>query len=101
MDIHFYLDNEEETPITSMYDLSSNPFKLGDEISIDVEELYPADYNKYRDEVRVKMIADNSELEAKFRRKKVKITKECKYVRFKVAHESKLTIEYHCVYSKD
>lgn len=101
MNIHFYLDNEKETQITSMYDLASNPFKIGDEISLDVEELYPIDYDKYRHEVKVKMINDNDDLEKKFKHKKVKLVREGKYVNFKVAKEAKLTIEYHCVYSED
>ena len=101
MNIHFYLDNEEETQITSMYDLASNPFKIGDEISLNVEELYPIDYDKYRHEVKVKMINVNAELEKKFKRKKVKLVREGKYVNFKVTKEAKLTIEYHCVYSED
>jgi len=101
MTIHFYLDNEEETQITSMYDLYSNPFKIGDELSLDVEELYPIDYDKYRHEVKVKMINDNTELEKQFKRKKVKLIKEKKYVRFKVASEAKLTIEYHCILIED
>jgi hypothetical protein len=100
MTIHFYLDNEEETPITSMYDLASNPFKIGDEILLDVEELYPVDYNEFKKDYQLKMINDNKELEAIFKRKKVKLVREGKYVSFKVAKEAKLTIEYHCVYSE-
>ena len=99
MNIHFYLDNEEETEIVSMYDLASNPFKIGDEISLDVEELNPADYNKFKEPFQIKMINDNKELEAKFKWKKVKLVRERKYVKFKVANTPKLTIEYHCVYS--
>ena len=101
MNIHFYLDNEEETQITSMYDLASNPFKIGDEISLDVDEIYPADYNKFKEDYQIKMINDNKELEAKFKRKKVKLVREGKYVNFKVAKEAKLTIEYQCDYSED
>lgn len=98
MNIHFYLDNEDETPITSFYDLSSNPFKIGDEISLDVEELFPCDYNKFKKEIQIQRINDNLKLHDIFKRKKVKITKEGKYVKFKIASEAKLTIEYHCVY---
>ena len=47
MTIHFYLNNEEETEITTMYDMQSNPFAVGDIVHLDVEELYPMDYNKY------------------------------------------------------
>jgi len=96
MNIHFYLNNEKETPITSLYDLESNPFKLDDIIHLDVEELYPVDYNKYKENFRNKMIKDNEELEKTFRRKKVKLVKEGKYMKFKIIDKTRLTIEYHC-----
>lgn len=96
MNIHFYLNNEEETPITSLYDLKSNPFALNDIIHLDVEELYPVDYNKYKEDFRNKMIKDNEELEKTFRRKKVKLVKEGKYMKFKIIDKTRLTIEYHC-----
>ena len=96
MNIHFYLNNEEETPITSLYDLESNPFTLNDIINLDVEELYPVDYNKYKEDFRNKMIKDNKELEKTFRLKKVKLVKEGKYMKFKIIDKTRLTIEYHC-----
>lgn len=96
MDIHFYLNNEGETPITSLYDLESNPFALNDIIHLDVEELYPAEYNKYKADFRDKIIEDNEELKKNFRLKKVKLVKEGKYMRFKIIDKTKLTIEYHC-----
>ena len=48
MKIQFYLNNEEETEITTMYDMQSNPFSVGDIVYLDVEELYPMDYSKYK-----------------------------------------------------
>ena len=96
MTIHFYLNNEEETEITTMYDMQSNPFEVGDIVHLDVEELYPIDYNKYKESFQKTLIQSNEELEAKFRRKKVKIVREGKWMRFKVINETKLTIEYHC-----
>ena len=101
MNIHFYLNNEEETQITSFYDMASNPFNVGDIINLNVQELYPADYNKFKEDYQIKMINDNKELESKFQHKKVKLVREGKYVDFKVAKEAKLTIQYHCVYSED
>lgn len=101
MNIHFFLDNEEETPITSMYDLASNPFKIGDEITLDVEGLFPAEYKMFKEDYQIKLLNDNKELQSKFKRKKVKLVREGKYVNFKVVKEAKLTIEYHCVYSEE
>lgn len=96
MNIHFYLNNEEQTQITSLYDLESNPFTLGDIIHLDVEEVYPADYNKYKEDFRNKMIKSNEELEKTFKRKKVKLIKEGKYMVFNIVNKTQLTIEYYC-----
>jgi hypothetical protein len=96
MHIHFYLNNEEETQITSFYDMTSNPFSVGDIVNLNVEELYPMDYNKFKEEFRVKMIEDNKELEKLFKRKKVKIVREVKWVEFKVANAPRLVIEFEC-----
>jgi hypothetical protein len=101
MNIHFYLNDEEETPITSMYDLKSNPFSVGDIVHLNVEELVPMDYNKYKPKFANKMIEDNEGLESKFGRKKVKLLEEGKYIRFKIMEEAKLTIEYHCEIIED
>jgi hypothetical protein len=96
MTIQFYLDNEEETEITTMYDMQSNPFAVGDIVHLDVEELYPIDYNKYKESFQKTLIQSNEELETKFKRKKVKLVRVGKYMRFKVIDKTQLTIEYHC-----
>ncbi len=97
MRIEFYLSGEEEERnIATFYDMVSNPFALGDEINLNVSELYPADYKDYKQEYKEKMILDNEELEKLFKRKKVKIVKEGKWVDIKVAKAPNLVIEYHC-----
>lgn len=99
MNIHFYLLNEEdETEITTFYDMQSNPFKLDDELSLDVDEIYPIEYNKFKLEVQQKMQIESKELNDKFRFKKIKLVKEGKYVKFSLLGESKLIIEYHCIF---
>lgn len=98
MNIHFYLNNEEETMITSFYELTSNPFKVGDEIGLSVDDLYPVEYNKYVEEIQTRIIDGNKELANKFNRTKVKIVRGGKYVSFKTNKEPNLTIEYHCEY---
>ena len=47
----------------------SNPFALGDEINLNVSELYPADYKDYKQEYKEKMILDNEELKKLFKRR--------------------------------
>ena len=96
MRIDFYLNNEEETQITSFSELQSNPFSVGDVVNLNVRELYPIDYNKYKESYQIKMINDNQELNILFSRKKVKIVKEGKWVEFTVIKEPTLVIEYHC-----
>lgn len=97
MNILFYLDNESETPITSFYDLASNPFKVGDVVSLEVNELYPAEYLKFNNEKKqIELISRNTDLQNTFNNKKIMIVKEGKYMRFNKLNEPILTIEYHC-----
>jgi hypothetical protein len=96
MNIHFYLDNEEQTPITSFYDMVSNPFKVGDEISLDVEELNPTKYANRQDLIAAGMLKDNKELINKFRLKDIVVLRENKYIYFNIVNEGKITIEYFC-----
>lgn len=97
MTIQFYLkNNEEETEITSFPDLQSNPFNIGDEIFLNVDEIYPNEFNEYDVQCKQILIKDNEELEKRFKRKKVKIIKEYKYITIKVINEPKLVIEFTC-----
>lgn len=96
MHIYFYLENEEETGITSFHNLVSNPFKVGDEISLEVDELSPKDLSTFREELRIGYTTDNNNLSKKFRLKTIRIVRERKFMRFNLLHEPKLTIEYHC-----
>ena len=96
MTIQFYLDNEEETEITSFYDLQSNPFKLNDEICLSVDQIYSKEYNKYKKETARKFMEDNDKSRQCFHCKKIKLIRERKYLRFNI-DKSHLTIEYHCV----
>lgn len=96
MNIHFYLNTEDEIPITSFYELTSNPFKVGDEISLSVDDLYPVEYNKYKPDLVKSLIIANDESRNMFNRKRIKIVRESKHISFKKLNESKLIIEYHC-----
>ena len=102
MIIHFYLNNEEETHITSFHDLKNNPFKLRDEIYLKVEELYPittlsaTHESKKQLDYRLKLISDNKKLKESFDLKKIKLLKEGKHIDFNLLKEPTLTIEYHC-----
>jgi hypothetical protein len=96
MTIHFYLDNTEETLIVSLYDMVSNPFKIGDEIGLTIDELYPKDYNKFSSDISIKLVLDNDELYREFNNKIIQLNREGKYLKTKVLGTAQLTIEYHC-----
>lgn len=102
MNINFYLANEDQqTQIALMYDVPCNPFKVGDEIYLEVRDLCVSDYFKYSDKYANTISAQNKELEQKFNRKKIIIVREGKYMSFKITQEPKLTIEYHCIFVED
>lgn len=67
------------------------------DIHIDVEEFYPLELNNLSEEVKTKRVQENEDIKKILNRKKVRIVREGKYLRFKVSREPKLTIEYHCV----
>jgi hypothetical protein len=96
MTIHFYLDDMGETLITSFYDIPSNPFKIGDIIYLDVEDIFPVDYNKYKKYVANQFKIANDESIEKFHQKRIQLISEKKYMRFNILKESQLVIEYHC-----
>ncbi len=85
---NFYT-NEEETPIFSMYDLSAIPFKVGDKINLEVEDLYPVDYNIFKEDVQIKMLENSKEHRSLFNRKTIKIVNS-------TLRAGTMTIEYHC-----
>lgn len=96
MTIRFYLDDGLDTEITTMYDMQSNPFNVGDIINLDVDELYPIEYKKYKEAFRKSLMEDNDKLMSKFRRKKIRLERVSKYMSFKIITETKLVIEYYC-----
>lgn len=100
MTINFYMNNEEETPIFNLYDAPSNPFSVGDVILLDVEMIFPTDFKGKNEERSMELLQNHKDVREMFDRKKVKIVREGKYVRFNIIGEPKLTIEYHCEFVK-
>ncbi len=96
MNIHFYLNDNMDTIINSMNNVESNPFKIGDIISLDVSILYPKDYSHYRSDTQKQFIVNNTELRNKFHLKIIKIIEENKFMKFNLLSEGILTIEYFC-----
>ena len=96
MNIHFYLNDKEETPVMSFYDLATNPFKKGDVVSLTVDDLVPAEYNQFKKDDQEKVLKDHVKLQERFRFKKLMLLHEGKYVKFNTLSEPSITIEYHC-----
>lgn len=94
--IHLYLDNEDETPIDSFYDVTYNPFKVGDVVHFEINDPYPAEYAEFKPEAVKRLKEDNDKLRQLVGRKWVKLIREGKYINTRVGKEAKLTIEYHC-----
>ena len=92
MNISFYDDIE----IVRFYDMVSNPFKIGDVISLDVNELYPIELEKYNNELQVSFSEKVSEVSKKYRHKKIKLIEEEKYVTINLLKKSIINIEYFC-----
>lgn len=96
MHIHFYLNDESETPIMSFYDQASNPFRgVGHVIHLNVEFFYPKMVENYSEERKLEVYNDWEEKCKMFSNKSIKIVKEGFYTNIKYV-KTTLTIEYHC-----
>lgn len=98
MHIHFYLNDAHTTEITTFHDMVSNPFSVSDVLELTVNDLYPTFLSKFKKETQVKMLEQNDASQKLFRRRKVRIISESKYVSFAVATDPTLIIEYYCVF---
>ena len=101
MNIHFYLNNEEETQIMSMYDAAVEPFKEGDRIRLDVDDLVPKDVSGLAPEIAREFQLNNNELRNLFRLKTIEIVRLNRYARFNKMNDAIITIEYHCEIVED
>jgi len=93
--ISFYLETKNEPHIHTMYNMISNPFKVGDVINLTVEEILP---RKLDDEIyskeAIKILVENNLKQRKmFHLKEIKLIKENKYIELE---SGKFNIEYHC-----
>ena len=96
MTIRFYLNNSEETEIFAMHDMQSNPYKLGDDVHISVDDIYPCDVDKFKKNIQEKFYKESEELRNKFNHKCIKLIREGKYITNSLIKPAILTIEYHC-----
>lgn len=99
MNAHFYLNNEQQTEIFSLYDIPVAPYDEGDTINLNVDDLYPSDFSIKIDEehpVFKKTHQDNENLTNNFHLKKIKIVKKSRYCRFNALKIKSLIVEYYC-----
>ena len=96
MEINFYLNNEEQTQITCMYDVTSNPFNLNDIVHLCVEDMSVSRLECYPKHMHDTFKEEQKVLWDTFRMKDVKLVKECKFLKFSRIGETKLIIEYYC-----
>ena len=101
MKIHFYLNDKEQTHITSMWDMQTDPFKIGDLILLNVDNLRTSDIKEISTDRLLDIVVQekkdkNEKLKSLFLGKTIKIVSEKKYMRFKSIGETYLTIEYYC-----
>ncbi len=98
MTIHFYLNDEGHTPITSFHDMVSNPFKKGDIIDLDVRPLYPVNIANLGPHVIEGVKDRNAQARELFQMRRVEIVNEIKCIKFNTLGQPDLTIEYFCVF---
>lgn len=98
MTIHLYLNDSNETPITSFYNVEANPFKRGDLIGLSVEGIVPKALEAITTpELRLQKIQENTRMSQWFHRKTILLVKEHKTVTIDtISLKHLIRIEYHC-----
>lgn len=94
--ISFWIDGEEQIEVFTLYEMASNPFKVGDIISLNVDWLVPKDYQPFSPERQQVVKAKNEWQTNTFNHKKLRLITEGKYVRFNDFMQDHLNIEYFC-----
>jgi len=84
-----------------MWDMQTDPFKIGDLILLNVDNLRTSDIKEISTDRLLDIVVQekkdkNEKLKSLFLGKTIKIVSEKKYMRFKSIGETYLTIEYYC-----
>ncbi len=101
MDIKIYLKNNDQEEVCSFCDMASNPFSLGDEINLDINDFPYSDVSKFSEDMKIRWQNEYEEKRKKFRLKKVKLVEEKKFVDIDFLKADKLIIEYFCEFVND
>ena len=100
MRIQFFL-KDKETEIASFDNMSGNPYKVGDVISMQVRELSPNELSQYNSKFQERFSERNMEQSEMFHLKKIKLVGESKFFTIKTLDESEAIIEYYCEIIED
>lgn len=95
--IHLYLMDADETPIESFHDLPFNPFVVGDEVTLKIDELFPNTLLRFPKEKREHFLKKNRKYAELFDRKRVRLKQEQKFIDTDTFDYKRIIIEYHCV----
>lgn len=90
--------NEEE--ITTLYDVYSDPFEVGDILHIGVEELYEMDLKRYRLEIQANFEKENIRRRELFGNKWIMLMSKQKYVKTKMLDKDRIEIEYFAQFTE-
>lgn len=94
MTIGLYLNNSEQTEITRFYNITSNPFNVGDVIRLDVKDTEHLIKRMFKSADN--LLDKNKKLFEKFHLKNIIIVSEFKFISVDIVNESDITIEYFC-----
>ena len=97
MTIQLYLkDGDNETSICTFREMHSNPFKLGDIISLSVKQLREIHLKEIKKEFLNSFYIQNEKIKEQFNLRDVKIIKEHKFITIEALMKDSITIEYMC-----
>jgi|AntRauTorckE6833_2_1112554.scaffolds.fasta_scaffold33921_2 hypothetical protein len=96
MNIHLYLNNEDETHIASYHGMKSNPFKVGDVLFVNIRDLVPSQLEPFPDDHKKRILKENDELKSNFHLKNISLILEKKYIHPSVLDDGNIVVEYHC-----
>jgi hypothetical protein len=98
MTIYFYLTDYEQTNIAVFSNMVSNPFNVGDVISLCVNNITPKEIDEFSEDTKNEILEKINELENQFNFKSIKIIKETKQIDINFLQESEINIYYLCTF---
>jgi hypothetical protein len=95
INVSIWLKTEDgKEQIINLYDVYADPFKLGETLHIDVEEIPPLELRKYRIEHQAHFQTENTKKRDLVGRKRIKLISREVYVKTKYFDKDRIEIEY-------